>query len=54
MCVAPVHVDREDFFSEMLEMLRQHPEITDLKNVPDAFVPVISFDFCTIPVLVPT
>lgn len=43
--VAPRHINREDYFSSFLEVLRQHEVVTDLRAVPDAFVPVIKFCF---------
>lgn len=43
--VAPRHITREDYFSSFLDVLRQHEVVTDLRAVPDAFVPVIKFCF---------
>jgi len=45
LCVAPRHIIREDYFSTFVEMLRVQDEVTDLRPVPDAFVPVIKFCF---------
>ena len=45
LCVAPRHILREDYFSTFVEMLRVQDEVTDLRPVPDAFVPVIKFCF---------
>merc|ERR1719384_1489342 len=45
LCVAPRHILREDYFSTFVEMLRVQDEVTDLRPVPDAFVPVIKFSF---------
>ncbi|KAJ3067060.1 polynucleotide adenylyltransferase [Podochytrium sp. JEL0797] len=45
LCVAPKHVQREDFFTDMLDMLRERPEVTALASVTDAYVPVITFEF---------
>ncbi len=45
LCVSPRHVDRSDFFGSFLDMLRPHPEVTDLHPVEDAFVPVIKMKF---------
>ncbi len=50
LCVAPVHVNREDFFDEMYEMLKQIKEITELQTIPDAYVPVMNFLYMDIPV----
>uniref|UniRef100_A0A3B3RTG3 polynucleotide adenylyltransferase n=1 Tax=Paramormyrops kingsleyae TaxID=1676925 RepID=A0A3B3RTG3_9TELE len=45
LCVAPRHVQREDFFQSFFEKLKKHEEIKDLRAVEDAFVPVIKFKF---------
>ncbi len=45
LCVAPQHVDRSDFFSLFYSMLDQNPDVTDLTQVPDAYVPVMKFVF---------
>lgn len=45
LCVAPRHVDRSDFFSSFYELLRQQPEVKDLRAVEGAFVPVIKMEF---------
>ncbi|KAI1303884.1 polynucleotide adenylyltransferase [Mortierella claussenii] len=50
LCVVPKHVQREDFFDEMHEMLRRRPEVTELAAVPDAFTPVINMKFSDIPI----
>lgn len=41
LCVVPRHILREDYFSSFFELLKQQPEVSDLRAVPDAFVPVI-------------
>ena len=45
LCVAPRHILREDYFSSFIEHLRLRDEVTDLRAVPDAFVPVIKLCF---------
>ena len=45
LCVAPQHVDRSDFFTKFYEMLQQVPEVTELTQVPDAYVPVVNMEF---------
>ncbi|KAJ3113603.1 polynucleotide adenylyltransferase, partial [Physocladia obscura] len=45
LCVAPKHVLREDFFTDMLEMLAARPEVASIQAVTDAYVPVITFTF---------
>lgn len=41
LCVVPRHILREDFFSSFCEILKAQAEVTDMRAVPDAFVPVI-------------
>ncbi|XP_029845721.2 poly(A) polymerase beta [Ixodes scapularis] len=48
LCVAPRHVDRTDFFSSFVELLRQQEEVKDLRAVEEAFVPVIKMTFAGI------
>ncbi|TPX38308.1 hypothetical protein SmJEL517_g00133 [Synchytrium microbalum] len=50
LCVAPKHVNRDDFFRVMFEMLQQRPEVTELTAVHEAYVPVIQFAFSGIPI----
>lgn len=45
LCVAPRHILREDYFNSFYELLKEQPEVTDLRAVPDAFVPVIKLEF---------
>ena len=45
LCVAPRHILREDYFSSFLDLLRTREEVSELRAVPDAFVPVIKFSF---------
>jgi poly(A) polymerase len=45
LCVAPRHVDRSDFFSSFQELLRNQPEVKELRAVEEAFVPVIKMSF---------
>lgn len=45
LCVAPQHVDRNDFFTKFYEMLQNVPEVTELTQVPDAYVPVVNMEF---------
>uniref|UniRef100_A0A0A9X053 Poly(A) polymerase n=1 Tax=Lygus hesperus TaxID=30085 RepID=A0A0A9X053_LYGHE len=45
LCVAPRHIDRTDYFSSFFEKLKLHPEVSDLRAVEDAFVPVIKMNF---------
>nr|CAH7768742.1 unnamed protein product [Callosobruchus chinensis] len=45
LCVAPRHIYREDFFTSFYELLKQQPEVTDLRSVEEAFVPVMKMNF---------
>ncbi|KAF5296046.1 hypothetical protein FQA39_LY12668 [Lamprigera yunnana] len=45
LCVAPRHIDRSDYFTSFFELLKQQPEVTDLRAVEEAFVPVIKMNF---------
>lgn len=45
LCVAPRHIDRSDYFTTFYELLKAQPEVTDLRSVEDAFVPVIKMTF---------
>ena len=51
MVVAPKHVSREDFFADfppLLEQMAPEGSITELKPVPDAFVPIIKLEYSDI------
>ncbi|XP_074036269.1 poly(A) polymerase type 3-like isoform X4 [Leptinotarsa decemlineata] len=43
LCVAPRHISRVEFFSSFYELLKAHPEVSDLRAVEEAYVPVIRF-----------
>ncbi|RZC32736.1 PAP RNA-bind and/or NTP transf 2 domain containing protein, partial [Asbolus verrucosus] len=45
LCVAPRHIYRIDFFTSFCELLKRQPEVTDLRAVEQAFVPVIRMNF---------
>lgn len=45
LCVVPRHILREDYFSSFMDILKAQAEVTDLRAVPDAFVPVIKMAF---------
>lgn len=45
LCVAPRHIERTDFFSSFVELLRMQDEVKDLRAVEEAFVPVIKMTF---------
>lgn len=50
LCVAPRNVTREDFFGKLREILEKTPHVTDLSIVPDAFVPLITFNYYDVPI----
>lgn len=45
LCIAPRHVDRSDFFTSFYDILKQQPEVKDLRAIEEAFVPVIKMEF---------
>lgn len=45
LCVSPRHMERSDFFSSFVEILKSCDEVLELHPVPDAFVPVIKMVF---------
>ncbi|XP_063990863.1 poly(A) polymerase type 3 isoform X2 [Diachasmimorpha longicaudata] len=45
LCVVPRHIFRTDYFGSFFELLRKQPEVTDLRAVEEAFVPVIKMNF---------
>lgn len=45
LCVAPRHIERSDFFTSFVELLRQQDEVKNLRAVEEAFVPVIKMTF---------
>eukprot|EP00095_Tigriopus_kingsejongensis_P011624 snap_masked-scaffold638_size121162-processed-gene-0.23 protein:Tk11624 transcript:snap_masked-scaffold638_size121162-processed-gene-0.23-mRNA-1 annotation:"poly polymerase type 3 isoform x1" len=50
LCVAPRHIHREDFFTSFLDILKTCPEVSELRPVQEAFVPVIKMRFSGIEV----
>ncbi|XP_013786442.1 poly(A) polymerase type 3-like isoform X2 [Limulus polyphemus] len=45
LCVAPRHIYRSDFFTSFVELLKEQPEVQDLRAVEEAYVPVIKMKF---------
>ncbi|PKI83132.1 Pap1p [Malassezia vespertilionis] len=45
LCVAPKHVQREDFFTIFEALLKEREEISELASVPEAYVPLIKTKF---------
>jgi len=51
LCIGPRNIRREDdFFNVLGDILREHPEVTELACVPSAFVPIITFKFADVPI----
>ncbi|KAF9405716.1 hypothetical protein HW555_013653 [Spodoptera exigua] len=48
LCVAPQHIQRSDFFTSLYELLKGHPQVTELRALENAFVPVIKMTFSEI------
>ena len=38
LCVAPRHVDRSDFFSSFVELLKEQPEVKELRVPNHGFI----------------
>lgn len=45
LCIAPRHIEREDFFTSFADVLERQPEVTKFMVIKDAFVPVIKIEF---------
>ncbi|CAF1191243.1 unnamed protein product [Adineta steineri] len=45
LLIAPRHIDRTDFFTTFMDVLRRQSEVCDLRAIEDAFVPVIKLTF---------
>lgn len=45
LCVAPRHIDRSDYFNSFCELLKEQPEVTEMRAVEEAFVPVIKMKY---------
>lgn len=45
LVVVPKHITRNDFFDVFGEILKKRPEVTEIAEVPDAFVPIIKMEF---------
>jgi poly(A) polymerase len=45
LCIAPRHIDRNDFFTSFAELLKKQPEVKKLLVIEEAFVPVIKTEF---------
>lgn len=45
LCVAPKHVQREDFFEIFEALLKERDDVTEVASVPEAYVPLIKTKF---------
>ncbi|KAG5326894.1 PAPOA polymerase, partial [Acromyrmex heyeri] len=45
LCVVPRHIYRQDYFTSFFDLLKMQEEVTDLRAVEEAFVPVIKMNF---------
>ena len=45
LCVAPKHVQREDFFEIFEALLQARDDVTEVTSVPEAYVPLIKTKF---------
>lgn len=45
LLVAPRHIDRADFFCSFYEILQSQSEVTNLRSIEEAFVPVMKLEF---------
>ena len=45
LCIAPRHIDRNDFFTSFAELLKKQSEVKKLMVIEEAFVPVIKTEF---------
>uniref|UniRef100_A0A1B0CMP7 Poly(A) polymerase n=2 Tax=Lutzomyia longipalpis TaxID=7200 RepID=A0A1B0CMP7_LUTLO len=45
LCVAPRNIDRNDYFTSFLDVLKKQPEVTECRAVEEAYVPVIKMNF---------
>lgn len=48
LAVTPKHMTREAFFTVLVEKLQEHPEISEITPVPDAYVPIIKMKFAQV------
>ncbi|CAL1140458.1 unnamed protein product, partial [Cladocopium goreaui] len=48
LCVAPKNITRESFFQALVPKLQEHPEVTDVTPVPDAYTPIIKMKLSSV------
>ena len=45
LCVVPTHVSRQDFFGSFFEELKGMEAVTEITQVPEAYVPIMKLVF---------
>uniref|UniRef100_T1J065 Poly(A) polymerase n=1 Tax=Strigamia maritima TaxID=126957 RepID=T1J065_STRMM len=45
LCIAPVHIERNDFYKSFFELLAQQREISQLRSIENICVPLIKMNF---------
>ncbi|XP_043483065.1 poly(A) polymerase type 3 isoform X1 [Leptopilina heterotoma] len=45
LCVVPRHINRNNYFTSFFDLLKSQSEVTELRAVEEAFVPVIKMNF---------
>lgn len=45
LCIAPRHIERNDFFTSFADLLKKQSEVKKLMVIEEAFVPVIKTEF---------
>ena len=45
LLITPRHIERSDFFSSFQEMLLSEKGVSNVRAVPDAFVPVLKIEY---------
>lgn len=45
LCVVPRNIERTDYFTSFLEVLKKQPTVTECRSIEEAFVPVIKMNY---------
>lgn len=45
LCIAPQNISRQDYFTTFYDLLRYQQQVTELRKIEDAFVPVLKMRF---------
>jgi poly(A) polymerase len=48
LCILPQHIERDDFFDSLYDILRAESDITNITPIPNAKVPVMQMEICGI------